>query len=86
MSDSVSTFQETSSQREANIFTSKEGLTQDLPSVEYNKEETSTISPDSALPTVDGGKDAWLFLAACFVVEALVWGTTSTQRAERTVQ
>lgn len=27
-----------------------------------------------SLPPADGGKDAWLFLAACFVVEALVWG------------
>jgi len=27
-----------------------------------------------SLPQTDGGKDAWLFLAACFVVEALVWG------------
>ena len=27
-----------------------------------------------ALPRVDGGKSAWLFLAACFVLEALVWG------------
>jgi hypothetical protein len=27
-----------------------------------------------SLPQADGGKDAWLFLAACFVVEALVWG------------
>lgn len=26
------------------------------------------------LPPVDTGKDAWLFLAACFVIEALVWG------------
>lgn len=26
------------------------------------------------LPPVDGGKDAWLFLAACFVLESLVWG------------
>ncbi|KAM7202137.1 major facilitator superfamily transporter [Naviculisporaceae sp. PSN 640] len=26
------------------------------------------------LPPVDGGKDAWLFLAACFVLECLVWG------------
>ena len=26
------------------------------------------------LPRVDGGKDAWLFLAACFMIEALVWG------------
>ncbi|KAL6800890.1 major facilitator superfamily domain-containing protein [Trichoderma sp. SZMC 28013] len=27
-----------------------------------------------SLPPVDRGKDAWLFLAACFVLEALVWG------------
>lgn len=27
-----------------------------------------------ALPPVDGGKDAWLFLAAAFMVEALTWG------------
>jgi hypothetical protein len=29
-----------------------------------------------ALPPVDGGKDAWLFLAACFVIEALIWGAS----------
>lgn len=27
-----------------------------------------------SLPQADSGRDAWLFLAACFVVEALVWG------------
>ncbi|RYP00854.1 hypothetical protein DL764_006377 [Monosporascus ibericus] len=27
-----------------------------------------------SLPPADGGKDAWLFLAACFAIEALVWG------------
>ncbi|KAI5922670.1 MFS general substrate transporter [Camillea tinctor] len=27
-----------------------------------------------SLPPVDGGKDAWLFLAACFAIEGLVWG------------
>jgi hypothetical protein len=27
-----------------------------------------------SLPPVDRGKDAWLFLAACWAVEALVWG------------
>lgn len=27
-----------------------------------------------SLPPVDGGKDAWLVLAGCFVLEALVWG------------
>ena len=30
-----------------------------------------------SLPPVDGGKGAWLFLAAAFVVEALVWGRSS---------
>ncbi|KAJ5900082.1 hypothetical protein N7495_004826 [Penicillium taxi] len=28
------------------------------------------------LPPVDTGKRAWLFLAACFVIEALIWGFT----------
>jgi len=27
-----------------------------------------------SLPQADGGKQAWLFLGACFIVEALVWG------------
>lgn len=27
-----------------------------------------------SLPPTDTGKDAWLFLAACWAVEALVWG------------
>lgn len=26
------------------------------------------------LPEADRGKDAWLFLAGCFMVEALIWG------------
>jgi len=27
-----------------------------------------------SLPRADGGKDAWLFLAGCFCIEALTWG------------
>ncbi|KAK5172918.1 uncharacterized protein LTR77_003040 [Saxophila tyrrhenica] len=27
-----------------------------------------------SLPRPDGGKDAWLFLCSCFILEALVWG------------
>lgn len=27
-----------------------------------------------SLPRADGGKEAWLFLAAGFTIEALVWG------------
>ena len=36
-----------------------------------------TASPEEQemrLPRPDGGRDAWLFLAGCFVLEALVWG------------
>lgn len=29
---------------------------------------------EQELPPMDRGMDAWLFLAACFVMEALVWG------------
>jgi hypothetical protein len=29
--------------------------------------------PEFLLPEVDGGGDVWLFLAACFAVEVLVW-------------
>lgn len=29
------------------------------------------------LPRVDRGKGAWLFLAGCFVFEAMVWGMSS---------
>jgi hypothetical protein len=31
-------------------------------------------NPEFSLPPTDMGKDAWLFLLTCFVVETLVWG------------
>lgn len=34
----------------------------------------SSSLQEFSLPPVDRGKDAWLFLAACFVMEALIWG------------
>lgn len=36
--------------------------------------EAAPTHDELALPPVDGGRDAWLFLMACFFVEALVWG------------
>jgi hypothetical protein len=36
-------------------------------------------SSDPSLPPVDGGKQAWLFLAACWVVEAFVFGESSSR-------
>ena len=34
-----------------------------------------------SLPRVDGGKQAWLFLGSCFMLEALIWGTHSLRIA-----
>ena len=31
-------------------------------------------------PPADTGKDAYLFLAACFILEALVWGKSQCSR------
>jgi hypothetical protein len=28
----------------------------------------------SSLPPVDGGRRAWIFLAACFMLEGVAWG------------
>jgi hypothetical protein len=34
----------------------------------------SVTPPEVPVPPPDEGLDAWLFLAACFMLEALVWG------------
>ena len=47
------------------------------PETAYPTEEHPN-RPGFSLPQADGGRDAWLFLAACFVVEALVWGRYSS--------
>lgn len=38
-----------------------------------------------SLPPVDTGKDAWLFLAACFVMEAMVWGELTSNCAQNPI-
>ncbi|KAI0976265.1 MFS general substrate transporter [Xylaria arbuscula] len=45
-------------------------------SLEQGVDDNSQGNPEFSLPPADGGKEAWLFLAACFVVDALVWGFT----------
>jgi hypothetical protein len=39
--------------------------------------ETGEGNEHSDLPRADGGRKAWLFLAGCFVFEALVWGKST---------
>jgi hypothetical protein len=34
----------------------------------------SSPQQEFSLPQADGGLKAWLFLAGCFTIEALVWG------------
>lgn len=36
--------------------------------------ENNQSGQEFSLPPADGGKDAWLFLLTCFVVEIFVWG------------
>lgn len=40
----------------------------------YEKQRTQPSSCEDDLPPVDGGIQAWLFLTASTVLEALVWG------------
>ena len=42
------------------------------PMLESSSEVASTH--EVQLPPVDGGLNAWMFLAASFVIEGLVWG------------
>lgn len=37
-----------------------------------------------SLPPTDGGKDAWLCLSACFMLEALLWGKLEKRVQETT--
>lgn len=43
-------------------------------------DEATDDRQEFSLPPVDGGKDAWLFLTACFVMECLVWGWAALSR------
>lgn len=45
----------------------------ELSRLRTNEPDTDT-DHQSSLPRADGGKDAWLVLLSCFVLEAIVWG------------
>jgi hypothetical protein len=49
-------------------------LTMELAASENVDLEGGSQEQATKLPRADGGKDAWLFLAGCFVFEDLVWG------------
>lgn len=41
---------------------------------DYNRSTTNEVSNGISPPAADGGRDAWFFLTACFICEALIWG------------
>ena len=49
-----------------------------MQSFEVSSRDNVADAYERNLPPVDGGKEAWLFLAACFIIEALIWGRLST--------
>lgn len=58
----------------ASILQVKNTSTQRLTDRSLDSSETQTLGEESSLPPVDRGRDAWLFLAACWVVEAITFG------------
>ncbi|KAK5636616.1 hypothetical protein RRF57_012329 [Xylaria bambusicola] len=53
-----------------------EFISSQVESPEQGATDNSDGNAEFSLPPVDGGKEAWLFLAASFVVDALIWGFT----------
>lgn len=54
--------------------TSAQQLTDTRQHGQSDSSKTQASGEESSLPLVDRGKDAWLFLAACWVVEAITFG------------
>ena len=51
------------------------GYTMSVSASDHDLEEAGEHHDnEKPLPPVDGGKDAWLFLFAIFVLEAVIWG------------
>ncbi|KAI9726109.1 MAG: hypothetical protein M1834_009425 [Cirrosporium novae-zelandiae] len=51
-----------------------EALHLPLNGYDVGRGSSGSTKVEAPLPLADGGKDAWMFLAGCFLVEALVWG------------
>lgn len=49
---------------------------------DWDESPSESNNDDTHLPPVDKGKDAYLFLAACFAIEALIWGNLSALNGE----
>lgn len=46
----------------------------ELDDYDQHRSTPNEVNNGTSPQAADGGKDAWLFLAACFICEALIWG------------
>jgi len=53
--------------------------TTDIEILRQHEDDDQRLNSDDgfSLPPTDGGKDAWLCLFACFMLEAMIWGFPS---------
>jgi hypothetical protein len=49
----------------------------DVEFLQYDADQPADSEDGFSLPPTDGGKDAWLCLFACFMLEAMIWGFPS---------
>ncbi len=59
------------------------GATSNMDAIELSEASADTTQErglPSSLPPTDGGKDAWLVLTGCTILEALVWGESRSTK------
>jgi hypothetical protein len=49
----------------------------DIECLRHDADQPPNSGDGFSLPPTDGGKDAWLCLFACFMLEAMIWGFPS---------
>jgi hypothetical protein len=49
----------------------------DIEYLRHDADQPANSEDGFSLPPTDGGKDAWLCLFACFMLEAMIWGFPS---------
>jgi hypothetical protein len=50
---------------------------------EVSSRDSTADLQEANLPPVDRGRGAWGFLAACFMIEALIWGNSDLTRLDK---
>ena len=65
------------SNRSTEVELTAPGSPTDIELLQRNHHQPPNSDAAFSLPPTDGGKDAWLCLIACFMLEAMIWGFPS---------